>query len=65
MSVTRRLSQHAHCEVQGAGDSSIDHLIPARQHQTVVGMANIMGEEGSAATLAELMKKSSLLVPSL
>ena len=60
-SVTRRLSQHAHCDASNAADSSIDHLIPARQHQTVVGMANIISEEVSAATLAELMKKSSLL----
>ena len=62
MSVARRLSQHTHCEVSNTGDASIEHLIPPRQHQTVVGMANIISEESSVATLAELMKKSSLLL---
>ena len=59
----RRLSQHAHCEVACTSDSSIDHhLIPPKQHQTVVGMSNIMGEDCSGAGLAELMRNNSFLL---
>jgi hypothetical protein len=43
-------------------ESGISHLMPARQHQTVVGMAFMGEEEGSAAALAELMKQSSFLL---
>ena len=62
MNVNRRLSQHAHCEMASAcQDSSIEHLIPPRMHQTVVGMSNLMGGGCSAASLAELMKQNTLL----
>jgi len=62
LNVNRRLSQHANCEMVSASqDSSLDHLVPPRMHQTVVGMSNMMGGGCSAASLAELMKQNTFL----